>query len=193
MRLPIRNKGNRPLTLFVEPFCDQFEVPIGGEAIIRLDDGLPHSIDIYETRVTIWDEGFDGTVEIVGESDKRADQALQLASGWLHRLGGESEAALIHKTVDDLEIATGYLSGRLQVFGAFYEGFRDENSGSSNGDMPRTEWQSEALAACYRAGKTAAQLNRAGRENPSLFELNTAPFDTDVMHAAFERALAKGS
>lgn len=190
MRLPIRNKRNRALTIYVEPMCDQYEVPVGGEAIIRLEDGPPHSIDVYETQMTIWDEGDTGTVEILFESDKRVDKALELAGRWLHRLGGEGEAALIHNAVDDLEIATGYLSARLQVFGAFYEGFRDENAGPSADDMTPAERQSEALAEIYRAGRTAARLNKAARENPSLLELNAAPFDTDVMRAAFDRALA---
>lgn len=190
MRLPIRNKRNQTLTIFVEPHCDEFEVPIGGEAIVRLEDGPPHSIDISETQVTIWDEGLDGTVEILAESDKRVDKALMLASMWLHRLGGESEAALIRKTVDDLETEVGYLGARLQVFGAFYDGFRNENAGSSMGDMPLNKRQSEALAACYGAGRTAARLNGTARDNNVFPEFSAAPFDTDTIRLAFERALA---
>jgi hypothetical protein len=57
MRIPIRNKGGSPLTVFVELQCDQFEVPVGGEAIVRLADGCAHSIDVDRDWVTIWDEG----------------------------------------------------------------------------------------------------------------------------------------
>jgi len=57
MRLPIRNKSARKLTVFMEPLCDQYEVPAGGEAIIRLEDGPAHSIDVDGDWVTIWDEG----------------------------------------------------------------------------------------------------------------------------------------
>jgi hypothetical protein len=79
MRIPIRNKGKRPLTVFLELQCDQFEVPVGGEAIVRLSDGRPHSIDVDHDWVTIWDEEGDASVEVISNRDKRVDDALMLA------------------------------------------------------------------------------------------------------------------
>lgn len=58
MRLPIRNYLSTPLTIFIEPVCDQYEVPAGGEAIVTLEDGYPHSIDVHPDQwVSIWNEG----------------------------------------------------------------------------------------------------------------------------------------
>ncbi|MGE4307156.1 MAG: hypothetical protein AB7E24_24360 [Novosphingobium sp.] len=58
MRLPIRNYLATPLTIFIEPVCDQYEVPPGGEAAVILDDGHLHSIDVHpDNWVSIWNEG----------------------------------------------------------------------------------------------------------------------------------------
>jgi len=58
MRLPIRNYLSTPLTIFIEPICDQYEVPVGGEAIVTLEDGHPHSIDVHPDQwVSVWNEG----------------------------------------------------------------------------------------------------------------------------------------
>ena len=58
MKLPIRNYLPEPLTVFIEPYCEQYEIPIGGQATITLQDGKPHSIDVHPDRwVSIWDEG----------------------------------------------------------------------------------------------------------------------------------------
>jgi hypothetical protein len=58
MRLPIRNYLATPLTIFIEPVCDQYEVPVGGEAIVTLEDGYAHSIDVHPDQwVSIWNEG----------------------------------------------------------------------------------------------------------------------------------------
>jgi len=58
MRLPIRNYLATPLTLFIEPYCEQHEIPPGGEAIVILDDGEPHSLDVHQDNwVSLWDEG----------------------------------------------------------------------------------------------------------------------------------------
>lgn len=58
MRLPIRNYLAGPLTVFIEPQCHEHEVPVGGQAIITLEDGRPHSIDIHpDGWVSVWDEG----------------------------------------------------------------------------------------------------------------------------------------
>jgi hypothetical protein len=58
LRLPIRNYLATPLTIFIEPVCDQYEVPPQGEAVVILEDGLPHSIDIHpDNWVSVWNEG----------------------------------------------------------------------------------------------------------------------------------------
>ena len=58
MKLPIRNYLQTPLTLFIEPYCHEHKIPAGGEAIITLEDGRPHSIDIHPERwVSLWDTG----------------------------------------------------------------------------------------------------------------------------------------
>jgi hypothetical protein len=69
LRLPIRNYLETPLTIFIEPVCDQYEIPAGGEAVVILEDGHPHSIDIHpDNWVSIWNEGPEwATVEMFAE------------------------------------------------------------------------------------------------------------------------------
>ena len=69
MRLPIRNYLSTPLTIFIEPECDQYEVPAGGEAAVILEDGHHHSIDIHpDNWVSIWNGGPEwAVVEIFNE------------------------------------------------------------------------------------------------------------------------------
>ena len=65
MKLPIRNCTSNPITLFIEPQCDQHEIPSGGEAIVTLEDGRPHSIDLHsEQWVSLWDEGSNPLAEV---------------------------------------------------------------------------------------------------------------------------------
>ncbi|MDZ7896364.1 MAG: hypothetical protein U5M50_16270 [Sphingobium sp.] len=90
------------MTVFVELQCVQVEVPVGGEAIIRLADGCPHSIDVDDRWVTIWDEDGSASVEVVTSDDRRIDDALMIARVWLHRLGAKDEALLIEATVEAL-------------------------------------------------------------------------------------------
>jgi hypothetical protein len=46
------------LVLFIEPICDQHEIPPHGEAQVELEDGAPHSMDYHpENWVSLWDEG----------------------------------------------------------------------------------------------------------------------------------------
>ncbi|MEK7343688.1 MAG: hypothetical protein AABZ73_07675 [Pseudomonadota bacterium] len=184
MRIPIRNKGKKPLTVFVELQCDQFEVPVGGEAIVRLADGRPHSIDVDSDWVTIWDEGGDASVEVISSSDKRVDEALMLARVWLRRMGAEADALRLDDTVESLEPTIGYLAARDRVFGAFYTGFTGH-------DVPPTN--DEAIVACWRAGATAARLNEVARKARTFPELKAAPFDTDTARTAFNRALGNDS
>jgi len=184
MRIPIRNKGNSPLTVFVELQCDQFEVPVGGEAIVRLADDRPHSIDIDRDWITIWDEGGNASVEVISTSDKRIDDALMLAGVWLRRMGADTDALLLSNAVEQLELDIGYFSARNRVFQAFHAGF------TGYGELTQND---EALAACRRAGENAARLNEAARETRTFPELSAAPFDTDLARAAFNRALGNGS
>lgn len=185
MRIPIRNKGEIPLTVFVELQCAQFEVPVGGEAIVRLADGHPHSIDIDCDWVTIWDEEGDASVEVISESDKRIDEALRLAGVWLHRMGAKADALFLDGAVERLEPAVGYFAARDRVFRAFHLGF-------SGHDLPSLT--DEAIVACWRIGTTAARLNEAARKAQTFPELGgAAPFDTDTATSAFNRALGNGS
>ncbi len=67
MRLPIRNYLPVPVTLFIEPYCEEHEIPPGGEAIVTLEDARQHSIDPHgENWVSLWDAGLDApaTVEV---------------------------------------------------------------------------------------------------------------------------------
>jgi hypothetical protein len=184
MRIPIRNKGDAPLTVFVEPRCDQFEVPVGGEAIVRLADGRPHSIDVDHDWVTIWDERGDASVEIISKSDKRVDEALMLARVWLHRMGADADALFLDSTVERLEPAIGYLAARESVFKAFY-------SGLAGHEVPSQT--DEKIVACWRIGTTAARLNEAARRAQTFPDLGAAPFDTDTARTALSRALGDGS
>jgi len=55
---PIRNRGSKPLPLLIEVRCKEYTVPIGGEAIVTLDDSRAHSIDVHaEDFITVWNEG----------------------------------------------------------------------------------------------------------------------------------------
>lgn len=124
VRIPIRNKGTRFLQIFVELQCDQFEVPIDGEAIVRLADGRPHSIDVDDAWITIWDEGGDASVEVISNAEKRIDDALMLARVWLHRLGAESEASLIDNAVDKFEPRSDTSPLEIAFFEPFMRAFR---------------------------------------------------------------------
>jgi hypothetical protein len=183
MRIPIRNKGNRPLTVFVELQCDQFEVPIGGEAIVRLEDGSPHSIDVDDAWVTVWDEVGNASVEVISSDDKRVDDALMYIRVWLHRLGAKTEALLIDQILEKLEISDGYFAARDRVFRAFYAGFSGQ----------QRSWPTKDITSCFAAGVAAAQLNDAARKARSFPELGGAPLDTDTVRSAFDRALGNGS
>lgn len=184
MRIPIRNKGEKPLTLFVELQCEQFEVPVGGEAIVRLADGRPHSIDVDDRCITIWDEGGDASVEVISSSDKRIDDALMLVRVWLHRLGAETEAPVLDSVVEDLEPSIGYFAARDRVFRAFYGGFSGGNVAPSTDDT---------IVSCWRVGASAARLNAAARETRMFPELDAAPFDTNTARSAFKCALGDDS
>jgi predicted secreted protein len=188
MKLPIRNKSDRPLTIFVEPLCDTFEVPVGGRAIVRLEDGQPHSIDIDEAWVTIWDGGSDATVEVVTEEDESVEHALGLVRVWLYQMAAKDDAHLMDRIIADFEIEQGYVEARARVFAAFHQGFTSPSAESpSVDDAPR----SAGLTACRRVGATAALLNLAERKNRQFPGKGMGPLDTDTVRTAFERAAAR--
>jgi hypothetical protein len=112
------------------------------------------------------------------------DEALSLATVWLHNLGAKSEGIALNEAVARLEPTDGYLRARATVFGAFYEGFRGEATAS-----PRAA----ALAECQRAGETAARLNQVARKEASFPGPGVGPFDTETVQSAFKRALAVGA
>jgi hypothetical protein len=63
VKLPIVNRTDKPLTIFMEIYCNEYEVPPGGEAILDLDE-WPEAIEVHEGQVSIWDKGFNSPVEI---------------------------------------------------------------------------------------------------------------------------------
>ena len=73
MKLPIRNFGSKPLTLFIELQCDEYEVPVNGEAIVTLEDGRSHSMEVRDDLFVIYDEGCNAEVEIVERSKYAKD------------------------------------------------------------------------------------------------------------------------
>jgi hypothetical protein len=191
MRLPIRNKGERPLTVFIEPLCDEYEVPVGGEAIIYLEDGLPHSIDVHEAWVTIFDEGADGNVEVISEKQQSIVEALGLARGWLYNLGARDVAAQIDNSIGSLEKSEGYLRAHAEVFEAFYKGFKIQDSQTSPNADQLPAWTGNGLlSGPYGAGAAAARLNFAQRSLAAFPGLGVGPFDTDTVRTAFDRAAA---
>jgi hypothetical protein len=41
----------------IEVHCDEYTIPVGGKAIVSLEDGLPHEIDVWEDQITVWNAG----------------------------------------------------------------------------------------------------------------------------------------
>ena len=193
MRLPIRNHTSAPVTLFIEPLCDQYEIPPGGEAIVTLDDGEPHSLDYHpENWVSLWNEGAsEAVVEVVSKEQKVVVEALAFSHGWLQHYGRQGEAAAkdLAAAVDREEKATGYLLARFAAYRAFRDGFRAKEAEVRPHGAELPAWPgSERLSGAYAAGGTAAYFNRRTRLKPRLIELRQAPFDTDVALALFEEA-----
>ena len=189
MRLPIRNTGKAPLTIFVEPYCDQYEVPIAGEAIVTLEDGAPHSIDLDAEHVTIYVEAGDWKVEVLSESEKSVDNALTLIRVWLYRLDAENAVVLIDDTINRLEKDAGYLGARVQVFEAFHQGFSFSNGQAPLAGETQPEWSGDRiLYSSYGAGEIAARLNIAARSKDFGLGKGVGPFDTDTVRSAFVHA-----
>jgi hypothetical protein len=189
MRLPIRNKGDRTFTIFVEPQCDEHEVPAGGEAIVDLEDGCPHSIDIYEARVTIWDEGSDARVEVVSEAENAVVEALGLVRRWLCQLHAPNAADAIESCIDILDKTEGYLNAHAKVFAAFHDGFQRKDAEASPNDDALPAWRGgESLSRAYYVGGAAAYLNSVARTKAEFPGLGIGPFDTETFRKAFELA-----
>lgn len=193
MKLPIRNYTSQPLTLFVEPYCEQYEVAPGEEAIVTLEDGRPHSLDYHpENWVSLWDEGEnEATVEVVSKEQNLVVDALSFAKGWLFHFGSEGEAAAtdISNVVEREEVESGYVGARFAAYRAFREGYRTMQSQPSPNDAALPEWSGRAtLGGAYRAGCMGAIFNQRVRLKPSLIELGEPPFDTDTARLKFEEA-----
>jgi hypothetical protein len=184
MKLPIRNRSDKPLTLFFEPWCNEHVVPPGGEALLRFDGAQLHSIDVEDGWLTIWEEG-SGTVavEVIGEEHREVADTLGIARGWLHRLGGQRAVEAMVSSLAALEEAHGHAEAHALAFTAFRQGFE-----AGKADAP---WTGPPLAApCYEAGARAARLNRRARWLWTFPGWGKGPFDTDTIRTAFARASA---
>jgi hypothetical protein len=190
MRLPVRNKSERPLTIFIEPWCDDYELLPGGEALVDLEDGLPHSIDVYDGQVTVWSEGsVPPAVETIPIEDQSIVEALALGRVWLHQLGARDAAAAMDDAVRKLEGDQGYLTAHIMVFGAFHAGLQAKEAEQRPKGPALPPWAGDAvLAASRAAGGTAAYLNRRARRRFSFPGWGRGPLDTDTVRSAFERA-----
>jgi len=193
MKLPIRNRTSRPLTLFIEPYCDEHEIPPDGEAIVTLADGEPHSLDIHpENWVSLWDEGkCPGVVEVVSKEQNAVVDALAFVRGWLRHFGPEGKAAAteIDDAVAHAEDSSGYVGARLATYSAFRDGYRLKQAQAEPTGAALPKWSGrEPLAGAYRAGGIAALFNHRVRRQPSLIELGEPPFDTDVARRKFAEA-----
>ena len=193
MKLPIRNRTSTPLTLFIEPHCDQHEISAGGEAIVTLDDGETHSLDIHpENWVSLWNEGASlAVVDVVSKEQNTVVDALAFARMWLYRFGPQGEAAArdMDDAVERLEEAKGYVLAHFAVYKAFRQGYRRKANEIEPDGAVLPKWSgSEALAGAYHAGGVAAYFNHRTQRDPSLIELGKPPFDTEVARLKFEAA-----
>jgi len=192
MRLPIRNKTDRPLHIFIEPWCDDYKVPPTGEAFVHLEDGLPHSIDVFDGQVSIWSEGAEGAkVDVVSEGDQSIAQALQLARVWLFQLGGREVAERMDEARDRLEVSEGYLTSRARTFAAFHAGFTAKEAEQRPRGPELAPWSGEeSLAVAWIAGGAAAWLNRRARRRFAFPGWGKGPLDIEETRADFARAMA---
>jgi hypothetical protein len=193
MKLPIRNNTSAPLRLFIEPYCDQYEIPPAGEAIVTLDDAGAHSLDFHpENSVTLWDEGENfAVVEIVSKEQNAVINAISFVTGWLFQYGAEGKAARkdLEDAVEREERERGYLRSRFDVYQAFREGFRTKAAEDEPPSAILPKWTgNDVLGDAYRAGGVAAYFNYRTRLEPTLVELGMAPFDTDIARQTFNDA-----
>jgi len=192
MKLLINNSTDKPITLFIEPWCEERKFPPGAEAIVYFGDMDLHAIDIHENQLSIYDEGTkDFSIEVILKEEKVFAESLRLAYTWLHKLGGKDAAVAMEESAEVIEGSSGYLRARSQVFGAFHSGFQTKDAEPSPVSDALPVWQGpETLAAPYLAGGTAAHLNFLARSEVSFPGPGVGPFDTDTVRSAFERAAA---
>ena len=193
MKLPLRNYASTPLTLFIEPYCDQYEIPPEGEAIVMLDNGGAFSLDFHpENWVSLWDEGENcAVVEIVSKQQKAVVDALGFARVWLYQYGAEGKRAAdgLDAAIEQEEKSRGYLRARFDGYQAFREGFRAKAAEDEPDSATLPKWAGrDTFADAYRAGGMAAYFNYRTRLEPGLVELGEAPFDTDTAHRKFNDA-----
>jgi hypothetical protein len=193
MKLPLRNYTSTHLTLFIEPYCDQYEIPPKGEAIVMLDDAGAHSLDFHpENWVSLWDEGENcAIVEIVSKEQNAVIDALSFARGWLYQYGSEGKEAAkdLEAAIEREEKDRGYLGARFDGYQAFREGFRAKAEEDQPESAKLPKWKGrDALADAYRAGGVAAYFNYRTRLEPGLVELGKPPFDTDTARLKFNDA-----
>lgn len=193
MKLPVRNYTSKPLTLFIEPYCDEFEIPSQGEAIVTLDDGEAHSLDFHpENWVSLWNEGQgEAVVEIVTKEQKAVIDALGFVRGWLYQYKSEGREATrnLDAAIEREEAEVGYLGARFAAYRAFREGFRAKAAEAEPASAALPDWKGGgALAGAYLAGGVAAYFNYRTRLDPGLVELGEAPFDTDTARRTFGEA-----
>lgn len=193
MKLPIRNRTSETLTLFIEPYCEEHEIAPGEEAIVRLEDGRPHSLDFHSDNfMTLWDEGeTEAIVEVVSKEQNVVVDALSFVRGWLFQFGAEGEAAAtdIDHAVEREEETSGYVAARFAAYKAFRDGYRKMQSQANPDGAALPQWSGPGkLAGAYRAGGVGAIFNHRVRLKPSLIELGKPPFDTDVARLKFEEA-----
>lgn len=193
MRLPIRNKTERTLHVFIEPWCDNYELPPKGEAFVHLEDGHPHSIDVFDGQVSIWSEGAkEVRVDVVSEEDQSIAQALQFARVWLYQLGGRDAADAMDEAIARLEGSQGYLKARACIFDAFHQGFHAKEAEQKPRRAALPPWPGDdLLAAAWAAGGTAAWLNRRARRRFAFPGWGVGPLDTDYAREVFAKATAQ--
>ena len=101
MKLLINNSTDKPITLFIEPWCEERKFPPGAEAIVYFGDMDLHTIDIHENQLSIYDEGTkDFSIEVILKEEKVFAESLRLAYTWLHKLGGKDAAVAMEESAE---------------------------------------------------------------------------------------------
>ena len=191
MKLPVRNNSTKPLTLFLEPYCDEYVLAPGLEAIVWLGDETPVEIEFYDDRVVIWHrDEWQPSAEVLSEGEQSIVTSLKLAQAWLEKRDKASFDA-IGDEISRLEKTDGYVKARACVFAAFHSGFCAKILEVSPHGAVTPVWSGPAsLAACYRAGGVAAYQNHLCRGDDAFPGPGIGPFDTEFARLAFQRAAA---
>jgi hypothetical protein len=193
MKLPIRNHTSQPLTLFIEPYCDQHEIAPGGEAIVFHGDEKAPILDIHpDNWIALWDVGeTEAVVEVVSKEQVAVVDTLSFVTGFLFQFGAEGKVAAkdIENAVEREEELSGYVEARFAAYRAFREGYRIKQSQIDTAGAALPQWSGqETLVGAYRAGGVGAVFNRRVRLEPTLIDLGKPPFDTDYARLKFEEA-----